>query len=158
MGRVLAVDPGTRRVGLALSDPGGVIAQPLTALAAEPLESLPERLAERARRHEATELVVGLPRRMDGALGPEAVDAKALAERLRRLTGLRVTLVDERLTSVAAERALLSTGTKRARRRELSDQVAAALILQTYLDSLGTRRHSGSSRQSDPDGRSDATE
>jgi putative holliday junction resolvase len=140
MGRVLAVDPGTRRVGLALSDPGGTIATPLTTLPADPLESLPERLAESARRHEAAELVVGLPRRLDGRLGPEALAAKALAERLRRLTGLRVTLVDERLTSVAAERALLATGTKRARRRELADQVAAALILQTYLDSAGQRR------------------
>jgi putative holliday junction resolvase len=150
MGRVLAVDPGTRRVGLALSDPGATIAQPLAVLQADPMESLPERLAEQAKRHEATELVVGLPRRMDGALGPEALDAKALAERLRRLTGLPVTLVDERLTSVAAERALLATGTRRARRRELSDQVAAALILQTYLDSAAARRPSRSSPPTDP--------
>ena len=140
MARVLAVDPGTRRVGLALSDPGATIAQPLTSLPAEPVESLPQRLAECAKEYQAAELVVGLPRRMDGALGPEAVAARALAEDLRRLTGLRVTLVDERLTSAAAERALLATGTKRARRKELSDQVAAALILQTYLDSAGARR------------------
>jgi putative Holliday junction resolvase len=148
MGRVLAVDPGTRRVGVALSDPGGTIATPLTTLPADPLESLPERLAECARQHEAAELVVGLPRRLDGSLGPEALAAKALAELLRGLTGLRVTLVDERLTSAAAERALLATGTKRARRRELSDQVAAALILQTYLDSGGQRRASSSSGSS----------
>jgi putative Holliday junction resolvase len=140
MGRVLAVDPGTRRVGIALSDPGATIALPLTSLPANPMESLAERLTELARHHDAAELVVGLPRRMDGALGPEALDAKALAGRLRRLSGLRVTLVDERLTSVAAERALLATGTKRARRRELSDQVAATLILQTYLDSVRKSR------------------
>jgi putative Holliday junction resolvase len=152
MGRVLAVDPGTRRVGIALSDPGATIAMPLTALPASPLETLAERLSELARQHGATELVVGLPRRMDGALGPEALDAKALAGRLRRLSGLRVTLVDERLTSVAAERALLATGTKRARRRELSDQVAAALILQAYLDSAGPTRGSASSP---PTGRQD---
>jgi len=151
MGRVLAVDPGTRRVGLALSDPQAVIAQPLTALPAEPLETLPERLAELARRHEASELVVGLPRRMDGALGPEAAGARALAERLRVLTGLRVTLVDERLTSAAAERALLATGTRRSRRKELSDQVAAALILQTYLDSASARRQAASRRTDRPD-------
>jgi len=148
MGRVLAVDPGTRRVGLAISDPGATIAQPLTALPADPLDSLPERLAEWALRHEATELVVGLPRRMDGAMGPEAQAARTLAEALRRLTGLPVTLVDERLTSVAAERALLATGTKRARRRQLSDQVAAALILQTHLDSAAARRASPSSGRS----------
>jgi putative Holliday junction resolvase len=149
MGRVLAVDPGSQRVGIALSDPGATIAQPLTALPAKPAESLAERLTELARQHDATEVVVGLPRRMDGALGPEALDAKALAARLRRLSGLRVTLVDERLTSVAAERALLATGTKRARRRQLSHQVAAALILQTYLDSVGARRASPSAPAGD---------
>jgi putative Holliday junction resolvase len=94
---------------------------------------------------------------MDGALGPEALDAKALAARLRRLSGLRVTLVDERLTSVAAERALLATGTKRARRRELSDQVAAALILQAYLDSAGAARASPSAPPTDQKGRPEST-
>jgi putative holliday junction resolvase len=134
LARVLAVDPGSRRVGVAVSDPTGTIAQPLTALPAEPAASLPERLAALAREQEASELVVGLPRRMDGSLGPEAREARALAERLRSASGLSVTLVDERLTSAAAERALLASGARRARRRQLSDQVAAALILQTYLD------------------------
>lgn len=134
MARVLAVDPGTRRVGLALSDPGGTIAQPLAWVPAEPLATLPDRLVELAHEKEALELVVGLPRRMDGSIGPEARAARDLAGRLRRLSGLRVTLVDERLSSVAAERALLATGEKRARRRQLSDQVAAALILQQHLD------------------------
>jgi putative Holliday junction resolvase len=142
MGRVLAVDPGSRRVGVALSDPEETIAQPLTSLAAEPRESLPARLAALAREHDAAELVVGLPRRLDGGQGPEAREARDLGERLRRLTGLRVTMVDERLTSVAAERALLATGTRRARRRELSDQVAAALILQTHLEARRRRRGS----------------
>src|SRR5262249_10997426 len=82
-----------------------------------------------------TALVVGLPRRLDGRLGPEAEAALSLADQLRAATGLEVTMVDERLTSVAAERALLSSGASRARRRGLSDQVAAALILQTFLDS-----------------------
>ncbi len=138
MGRVLAVDPGSRRVGVAVSDPTGTIAQPLTALPAEPAATLAERLAALAREHEATALVVGLPRRMDGGTGPEARAARALAEELRRASGLAVTLVDERLTSVAAERALLAGGASRARRRQLSDQVAAAMILQSYLD--GVRR------------------
>jgi putative pre-16S rRNA nuclease len=129
----MAVDPGTKRVGLAVSDPGGVIAQPVGALPAEPAATLVQRLAERARELEASELVVGLPRRMDGSSGPEAAAAKELAAGLRERTGLRVTLVDERLTSVAAERALLEGGLRRAERRQKSDQVAAALILQTYL-------------------------
>jgi putative Holliday junction resolvase len=134
MGRILAVDPGSRRVGVAVSDPTATIAQPLGSVPAEPASTLVERLAGLAREQEATHLVVGLPRRMDGGQGPEAKAARALAEELRRASGLPVTLVDERLTSVAAERALLATGASRARRRQLSDQVAAALILQSYLD------------------------
>jgi putative holliday junction resolvase len=130
----MAVDPGSRRVGVAVSDPTGTIAQPLSAVPAAPAETLVGRLAALAREQEAARLVVGLPRRLDGGQGPEAKAARALADELRRATGLPVTLVDERLTSVAAERALLATGASRARRRQLSDQVAAALILQSHLD------------------------
>jgi putative Holliday junction resolvase len=119
---------------VAISDPTGTIAQPLTSVPAEPAASLVARVAALAAEREAERLVVGLPRRMDGSLGPEAAAARALAHGLRRATGLPVSLVDERLTSVAAERALLAGGASRARRRQLSDQVAAALILQTYLD------------------------
>ncbi|HEY4028048.1 MAG TPA: Holliday junction resolvase RuvX [Candidatus Dormibacteraeota bacterium] len=141
MGRILAIDPGSRRVGVAVSDPTGTIAQPLGAVPAEPAATLVERLTALAREQEATGLVVGLPRRLDGGVGPEAKAARALADELRRTSGLTVTLVDERLTSVAAERALLATGASRARRRQLSDQVAAALILQSYLDAAaGGRR------------------
>jgi putative Holliday junction resolvase len=140
MSRVLAVDPGSRRVGVAVSDEGGLIAQPLTAVPAEPAGNLPERLVALARDLEAAELVVGLPRRLDGGLGPEALAARALGNRLRDLSGLKVTMVDERLTSAAAEKALLAAGHRRSRRRQLSDQVAAAMILQTYLDSPQRRR------------------
>jgi putative Holliday junction resolvase len=134
MGRVMAVDPGSRRVGVAVSDPTGTIAQPLAAVAAEPAGTLVERLVALAREQEAERLVVGLPRRLDGSQGPEARAARSLAQELRRAAGLQVVLVDERLTSVAAERSLLAAGASRARRRQLSDQVAAALILQSYLD------------------------
>lgn len=132
--RVLAVDPGTTRIGLAISDPTGTIAQPLATVPAEPAATLVARLAAIASEREAGSLVVGLPRRMDGSAGPEAKAARALAEELRRATGLPVTLVDERLTSVAAERSLLAAGASRARRRRLSDQVAATLILQSHLE------------------------
>ena len=143
MGRVLAIDPGSRRVGVAVSDPSGTIAQPLTVLAAGPEATLVQRLAAVAREQEASDLVVGLPRRLDGSLGPEAQAARALAEELRQATGLAVTLVDERLTSAAAERALLSAGATRSRRRQLSDQVAATMILQSFLDSVRLRRARG---------------
>ncbi len=131
--RVLAVDLGTRRVGLARSDETATIAEPVGTLPAEPEETLVERLAAAAREHCAGEIVVGLPRRLDGSLGPEAKAARDLADRLRQATGLRVALADERLTTVAAERSLLAAGARRGRRREVRDQVAAALILQSYL-------------------------
>jgi putative Holliday junction resolvase len=139
MARVLGIDPGSKRVGIAVSDPTGTVAQPLTWIDAQPEETLVDRLIRLAGEQQAGELVVGLPWRMDGSQGPEAHSARQLASRLRRASGLPVTLVDERLTSVAAERALISAGQTRQRRRELADQVAAALILQGHLDSRARR-------------------
>jgi putative holliday junction resolvase len=132
---VLAVDPGSRRVGLAVSDPTGTIAQPLATVDAEPQGTLAERLAVVAREHEAIRIVVGLPRRMDGSYGPEAKAARALADAVRRASRLPVELVDERLTTVQAERSMIAGGVHRARRRATIDGVAATLLLQSHLDS-----------------------
>lgn len=142
MPRVLAVDPGSRRVGVAVSDPTGMVARPLGLVPAQPATTLAQRVVRLAEEQEAEALVVGLPRRLDGSEGPEARAARELAAQLRELSGMPVTLVDERLTSVAAERALIAAGEKRARRRGLSDQVAAALILQQHLD-MRNRRNGG---------------
>ena len=131
---MLAVDLGSKRVGLALSDPGRIVASPLRTLDAEPHATLAERLAAVIREVEAEEVVVGLPIRMDGAEGPEARSARTLAESLRKLARVQVRMLDERLSSAAAERALLAQGASRKRRRELSDQVAATLILQSFLE------------------------
>jgi len=132
--RVLAVDPGSKRVGLAISDPSGTIAQPLITIDAEPAETLAARLAEIAEQKEVKRIVVGLPRRMDGSYGPEAKTARELGDAVRKASGLPVELVDERLTTVAAERSMLAAGDKRAKRRAGVDQVAAALLLQSHLD------------------------
>ncbi|HKW69472.1 MAG TPA: Holliday junction resolvase RuvX [Candidatus Dormibacteraeota bacterium] len=132
--RVLAVDPGSKRVGIALSDPTGTIAQALPTVAAEPAETLATRLAALAQEKEAERIVVGLPRRMDGSYGPEAKAARHLATALRRASGLPVELVDERLTTAAAERAMIRGGVGRAKRRRAIDGVAAALLLQSHLD------------------------
>jgi putative holliday junction resolvase len=140
MARVMAVDPGEKRVGVAISDPSGTIAQPLRWIPAQPGSTLAERLALLAKELEAKELVVGLPARLDGSEGPEARAARQLANQLREVSGIPVVMVDERLTSVAAERALIATGESRARRRQLSDQVAAALLLQGHLDSRARSR------------------
>jgi putative Holliday junction resolvase len=132
--RILAVDPGTRRVGLALSDPTGTIASPLGTLPAEPAESLPQRLAKAAGQHEVARIVVGLPRELDGKRGPAAAAAERLADKLRKASGLPVDMLDERLTSAAAERMLIDAGMRRDKRKKTVDSVAAALLLQTYLE------------------------
>jgi putative pre-16S rRNA nuclease len=132
--RILAVDPGSKRVGLAMSDPSETIAQALATVPAEPEESLAKRLAEIARSHEAKRLIVGLPLRLDGSSGPEAASARRLADAIRRESGLPVELVDERLTTAAAERALIAGGVKREQRRQGIDRVAATILLQGHLD------------------------
>lgn len=133
VGRVLAVDAGTRRVGLALSDESRQVASPLRTLAAEPLATLATRLAGVAREVGAVELVVGLATNLDGSRGDAARAGLALLDELKRTTRLPVSLYDERLTSVAAERELIGQGVRRARRREVRDQLAATLILEGFL-------------------------
>ncbi len=137
MKRVLAVDPGTVRIGLARTDDSGTLAVPLGTIPAAPLETLVARLAAVAADNQAEQIVVGHPRRLDGTEGAEARAARELAHQLRQVTRARVTLVDERLTTAQAERALLAAGAKRRRRRESIDRMAATLILQHYLESNG---------------------
>jgi putative Holliday junction resolvase len=132
--RILAVDPGSKRVGLALSDPTATIAQALATVPAEPEDTLASRLAEIARTHEARRIVVGLPLRLDGTRGPEAAAAKQLADAVRKASGLPVELVDERMTTAAAERSLIAGGVRREKRRLVVDGVAATLLLQGHLD------------------------
>ena len=137
--RILAIDPGSKRVGLALSDQTATIAQALATLPAEPVATLPSRIAQVARTNEAARIVVGLPRRLDGSRGPEARAAQVLADAIRKESGLPVEMVDERLTTVAAERSLIEGGLKREKRRLSVDRVAATLMLQAHLD----RRRAG---------------
>jgi putative Holliday junction resolvase len=126
-------------VGLALSDPTATIAQALTTLSAEPAATLAQRIVQVAKTNEAARVVVGLPRRLDGSHGPEAKAAQALADTIRKESGLPVEMVDERLTTVAAERSLIAGGMRREKRRLSVDRVAATLMLQAHLD----RRRAG---------------
>jgi len=132
--RVLAIDPGTVRLGLALSDPSGTIAQPLSVLSrrseAEDLETLKD-LVER---HDVGQIVVGLPRMMDGRLEAAALQAQAFGSKVEQATGRPVAYWDERLTTVAAERYLIDQGKRRSKRRQEVDRMAATLLLQGYLD------------------------
>lgn len=132
-GAVLAVDPGSRRVGIAISDPSRKFAIPLTVLGAG--ESLADDIAEIVAERAVTEIVVGLPIRLDGGEGPSSKGARRLAKELEGRLGLPVTLVDERLSTVEADRALSATGRDTRRRRASIDRSAAAVILQTFLDS-----------------------
>ena len=129
------MDPGSKRVGLAVSDPSGTIASALSTEPAEPGATLASRLAEIAKAQEAGRIVVGLPLRLDGRHGPEAKAAQQLADLLRKASGLPVELVDERLTTAAAEKSLIAGGVRREKRRLSVDRVAATLLLQGDLDS-----------------------
>jgi putative Holliday junction resolvase len=134
--RILAVDPGTKRVGLALSDPSGTIASALATVEAEPSSTLAARLAAIAKEHEVERVIVGLPRRLDGSRGPEAASAERLAAEIRAAVQLPVETVDERLTTAAAERSLIEGGVSREKRRQAIDRVAATILLQSHLDRI----------------------
>lgn len=129
--KLLGLDLGERRVGVAISDPSATIASPLVTLDAGPgLAAAVRRLAEE---HQATVVVVGVPRRLDGSAGPAAESAMAFA-RILAEGGLAVRLWDERLSTRQAERVLIDGGMSRRRRRQVTDRVAATLILQSFLD------------------------
>lgn len=132
MTRYLAVDLGRKRVGLAVGDDADGLATPLKTLPADPPATLPERIAEAARAYGGEVLVVGLPINMDGTVGPMAEQARAFAGTLRSRTGLGVKLVDERLSSFAADEALAGHLTRK-KRRARQDAVAAAEILRTFF-------------------------
>ena len=134
--RILAIDPGTKRVGLALSDPSATIASALATVEAEPSSTLAARLAAIAKEREAERIIVGLPRRLDGSRGPEAASAERLAAEIRAAARLPVETVDERLTTAEAERSLIEGGVSREKRRLSIDRVAATLLLQSHLDRL----------------------
>lgn len=132
--RVLGLDVGTRRVGVAISDPTGTIAQSLTVIPRTGWQAMCAEIARLVSAHEIDRLVVGLPLRMDGTEGDAAVEVRAFVAKLRRAVPVPVDVEDERLSTAEAERAMVAGGLRRARRRDRRDAVAAALILQRYLD------------------------
>lgn len=134
-GRCLGVDLGRVRIGLALSDPLGLVAQPLAVIEpAGPRRAIAE-VARAIEEHEVRTVVVGLPRMLSGTEGPGAEAARAFVRDLSlRCPGVLIELWDERLTTAQAERTMVDAGVRRAKRRATIDSVAAALILQTWLD------------------------
>lgn len=134
MGRILGLDVGDQRIGVAMSDPLGLTAQRLTLLDRRGTPQDVEAVVRLVDAHAAEALVVGLPLTLRGEQGPQAKKVVAFCDALRRRTAVPVHLLDERLTTVQGERALLATDTPRRKRKAMIDQVAAQLILQQFLD------------------------
>jgi len=140
-GRLVAIDLGRVRVGIAVSDPMQIVASPADTVdvadldegSAMDVEALALRLAAVATAHDAAGVVVGAPLGLDGAEGEAAREARAVADAIRATTGLPVRLVDERFTSTTAERSLIEADVSRADRRRVVDQVAASVLLQGVL-------------------------
>jgi len=132
----LGVDVGAVRVGVALSDPQGVLASPLVTLRRDPAGQTDlDQLAGLVARHRAVEVVVGLPRSLSGSEGPSAMAARRYADALaRRVAPVPVALSDERLTTVIASRTLSGRGVRGKRQRAVVDQAAATVMLQSFLD------------------------
>ncbi|RAU96349.1 Holliday junction resolvase RuvX [Paenibacillus sp. YN15] len=132
--RWMGLDYGDRRIGVALSDELGWTAQGHSVLERRKPEDDTEKLRRIAAEHGVTEIVVGLPKNMNGSIGPRGELCQAFAEGLRAELGLPVHLWDERLTTVAAEKTLLSADVSRKKRKQVIDKMAAAIILQGYMD------------------------
>jgi putative Holliday junction resolvase len=135
--RILAIDYGTRRMGIAISDELQIIAQPLEYIPAEPFNQFLERLKQLIREKEVALILVGLPRNMDGSYGPAALKVQEFVAVLKDAIAAPIKTWDERLTSAQANRFLLQAGVRRDKRKQKVDQTAAAILLQSYLDSLG---------------------
>jgi putative holliday junction resolvase len=134
-GRRLGIDVGKVRIGVACSDPDGILATPVETVRRERSGKHLRRLAELAAEREAVEVIVGLPRTLADRIGPSAQDAIDLADELgRRIAPIPVLLADERLTTVSAQRSLREAGMRSKEQRAVIDQAAAVAILQGWLD------------------------
>lgn len=137
--RVLGLDFGTERIGVAMSDELGIIAQPIEFIPSRPAGGLWKRLRALQHAFPCERILVGMPRNMDGSYGAAAEAVKQFIERLRQEIDLPIQAWDERLSSVQANRVLLQANVSRKKRRERIDKMAAAVILQSYLDGMQLR-------------------
>jgi putative holliday junction resolvase len=135
--RILALDHGTVRVGVAVSDELKMLASPLEFIPAEPFAEFLERLKTIIREKEVEAIVVGMPRNMDGSYGPAALKVQEFVAALRGALTVPIQTLDERLTSVQAQRFLRDSGRKAKQQKGRVDQTAAAILLQSHLDALG---------------------
>lgn len=137
--RIMGLDFGSKTVGVAVCDPLGITAQTVETVVRREENKLRKTLArieELIRQYEIERIVLGYPKNMNNTIGERGKKSEELKETIERRTGIPVILWDERLTTVAAERVLMESGVRREHRKESVDQIAAAMILQGYLDSL----------------------
>ena len=133
--RIMGLDYGEKRIGVAVSDPLGWIAQGVEVITSAGSDKAAlKRIVALTQEYEIQRLVLGLPVNMNGSHGPRAAATQKFAARLTAATGLPVELWDERLTTVEAEKMLIGADVSRGKRRQVIDKIAAALILQSYLD------------------------
>jgi putative Holliday junction resolvase len=135
--RILALDHGTKRIGIAVSDELKIIAQPLEFVPAEPFAVFLKRLKELLAEKEVEMVLVGMPRNMNGSYGPAAAKVEEFVAALRVAVTVPITTWDERLTSAQANRFLIQGNVRREKRKEKVDKMAAAILLQSYLDGPG---------------------
>jgi putative Holliday junction resolvase len=136
--RILGIDFGEKRIGLAISDPLGFTAQGLETLANESRGQVLEALSKICKEREVREVVIGLPVNMNGSLGPKAKEVMELASELEKKLGLAVKTWDERLTSQQVNRLMIEADISRGKQKKNVDRLAATVILQSYLES---KRH-----------------
>src|SRR5207302_8834984 len=132
--RILALDHGSKRIGIAVSDELKMIAQPLEFIPAEPFARFLARLKELLRDKEVELILVGLPRNMNGSYGPAALKVQDFVAALKGAVTVPIQTWDERLTSAQANRYLIQGNVRREKRQERADQTAAASLMQSYLD------------------------
>ena len=131
----MAIDHGTRRIGIAVSDELKTIAQPLEFIPAEPFDAFLVRLQQIIAEKAVELILVGMPRNMDGTYGPAAEKVRAFVDALKQKVTVPIRMWDERLTTAQANRFLIAADVKRRDRKEKVDKTAAAILLQSYLDS-----------------------
>jgi len=134
--KLLAIDHGTKRMGIAGSDALGMMAHPLECIPAEPFEDFLRRLKQILGQRETEQIVVGMPRNMDGSFGPQALLVQDFVATLKKSVAVPVVTWDERLTSAAAEERLREAGVSARDAKKKVDASAAAILLQDYLDSF----------------------
>jgi putative pre-16S rRNA nuclease len=134
--RILALDHGSKRIGVAVSDETKTIAQPLEYIPAEPFADFLARLKQVLLEKEIDLVLIGLPRNMDGSYGPAAQKVQTFASVLKGAITIPIKLWDERLTSAQANRILIQSNVRRDKRKEKVDKMAAAILLQSYLDGI----------------------